>query len=67
MGERLRRGYDFGAAIAIDGDPSEMTAFDLAALERDELFNTRVSGYKCVGRGGSQADSDPARRRPAST
>ena len=46
VGERLRRGYDFGAAIAIDGDPSEMTAFDLSALERDEFFNTRVSGYR---------------------
>ncbi len=23
-----------------------MTAFDLSALERDELFNTRVSGYR---------------------
>ena len=46
VGERLRSGYDFGAAIAIDGDPDRMTAFDLAALERDELFNTRVSGYR---------------------
>ena len=46
VGERLRSGYDFGAAIAIDGDPDRMTAFDLSALERDELFNTRVSGYR---------------------
>ena len=46
VGERLRSGYDFGAAIAIDGDPERMTAFDLSALERDELFNTRVSGYR---------------------
>ena len=46
VGERLRRGFDIGAAIAIDGDPSRMTAFDLSALERDELFNTRVSGYR---------------------
>ena len=46
VGERLRSGFDFGAAIAIDGDPNRMTAFDLAALERDELFNTRVSGYR---------------------
>ena len=46
VGERLRSGYDFGAAIAIDGDPARMTAFDLSALERDELFNTRVSGYR---------------------
>ncbi len=46
VGERLRSGYDFGAAISIDGDPNQMTAFDLSALERDELFNTRVSGYR---------------------
>ena len=46
VGERLRSGYDFGAAIAIDGDPDRMTAFDLSALERDELFNTRVPGYR---------------------
>ena len=46
VGERLRNGYDFGAAISIDGDPNQMTAFDLSALERDELFNTRVSGYR---------------------
>ena len=45
VGDRLRRGFDFGAAIAFDDDPANMTAFDLAALERDELFNTRVSGY----------------------
>ena len=46
VGERLRRGYDFGAAIAIDDDPDQMLAFDLANKERDELFNTRVSGYR---------------------
>ncbi len=48
VGERLRRGYDFGAAIALDDadDPDKMSAFDLAARERDELFNTRVSGYR---------------------
>ena len=45
VGERLRRGYDFGAAIALD-DPDNMSAFDMAARERDELFNTRVSGYR---------------------
>ena len=45
VGERLRLGYDFGAAIALD-DPDKMSAFDLAARERDELFNTRVSGYR---------------------
>ena len=46
VGERLRRGYDFGAAIALDEDPEQMLAFDLANIERDELFNTRVSGYR---------------------
>ena len=46
VGERLRRGYDFGAAIAFEEDPEKMTAFDLAAMERDELFNTRISGYR---------------------
>ena len=46
VGERLRRGYDFSAAIALDDDPDKMSAFDLAARERDELFNTRVSGYR---------------------
>ena len=46
VGERLRRGYDFDAAIALDDDPDKMSAFDLAAMERDELFNTRVSGYQ---------------------
>ena len=45
VGERLRNGYAFGSAIALD-DPGRMTAFDLAATERDELFNTRVSGYR---------------------
>ena len=50
VGERLRRGYDFGAAIAFDDDPDNLSAFDLAALERDELFNTRVSGYQAWAR-----------------
>ncbi len=47
MGERLRRGLDFTAAIALDVDVEEdkMLAFDMVARERDELFNTRVSGY----------------------
>ena len=45
VGERLRRGYDFSAAIALD-DPDRMSAFEMAARERDELFNTRVSGYR---------------------
>ena len=46
VGERLRRGYDFSAVIALDDDLDKMSAFDLAARERDELFNTRVSGYR---------------------
>ena len=50
VGERLRRGQDFGSAIALDDvgndDQDKMTAFDLANRERDELFNTRVSGYR---------------------
>ena len=45
VGNRLREGYDFGSAIALD-DPANMSAFDLTALERDELFNTRVSTYR---------------------
>jgi len=44
LGRRLRDGYDIGAATAPD-DPSNLTAFDRAALERDESFNTRISGY----------------------
>ena len=40
----MRDGYDIGAATAVN-DPSNMTAFDRAALERDEQFNTRISGY----------------------
>ena len=35
VGERLRRGYDFGAAIDLDDDPDKMSAFDLAAKERE--------------------------------
>ena len=45
VGNRLRQGYDFGSAITLD-DPANMSAFDLTALERDELFNTRVSTYR---------------------
>ena len=45
VGQRLRRGYPYSSAIALD-DPGRMSAFDLAATERDELFNTRVSGYQ---------------------
>jgi uncharacterized protein DUF1800 len=44
LGRRLRDGYDIGAATAV-GDPANMSAFDRAALERDERFNTRISGY----------------------
>lgn len=44
LGERLRSGYDIGAATAVS-DPSAMSNFDRVALERDERFNTRISGY----------------------
>lgn len=44
IGVLLRQGYDVAAATA-PTDPTMMTAFDLVALQRDELFNTRVSGY----------------------
>ena len=44
LGRRLRDGYDIGAATALN-DPSTMSAFDMVALERDERFNTRISGY----------------------
>jgi uncharacterized protein (DUF1800 family) len=44
LGRRLREGYDIGAATAVN-DPSQMTTFDRVALERDERFNTRISGY----------------------
>jgi hypothetical protein len=44
LGQRLRDGYDIGAATAVI-DPANMSAFDRAALERDEQFNTRISGY----------------------
>jgi uncharacterized protein (DUF1800 family) len=44
LGSRLRDGYDIGAATAV-GDPSRMSTFDMVALERDEQFNTRISGY----------------------
>ena len=45
IGARLRSGQNFTAAIALD-PTAEMTAFNMAARERDELFNTRVSGYR---------------------
>jgi hypothetical protein len=44
LGRRLRDGYDVGAATAVN-DPANMSAFDRSALERDEQFNTRISGY----------------------
>ena len=44
VGDRLRRGYDFMAATALD-DPGAMSMFDMAARERDEKFNTRISTY----------------------
>jgi hypothetical protein len=44
LGQRLRDGYDIGAATAVS-DPSAMSTFDRVALERDEKFNTRISGY----------------------
>ena len=44
LGQRLRDGMDVGAATALN-DPSNMSAFDMVALERDEKFNTRISGY----------------------
>jgi hypothetical protein len=44
LGRRLRDGFEVGAATAVN-DPSKMSTFDMVALERDERFNTRVSGY----------------------
>jgi hypothetical protein len=44
LGRRLRDGYDIGAATAVN-DPANMSTFDMVALERDERFNTRISGY----------------------
>jgi hypothetical protein len=44
VGARLRQGQDFTQATAL-ADPGMMGAFDMVAKERDELFNTRVSGY----------------------
>jgi hypothetical protein len=44
LGRRLREGYDIGAATAV-GDPANMSTFERVALERDERFNTRISGY----------------------
>jgi uncharacterized protein (DUF1800 family) len=44
LGQRLREGFDIGAATAVS-DPAKMSEFDRVALERDEKFNTRISGY----------------------
>ena len=44
VGDRLRRGYDYLSATALD-DPGMMSMFDIAARERDEMFNTRISTY----------------------
>jgi hypothetical protein len=44
LGQRLRDGYEIGAATAVS-DPANMSTFDRVALERDEQFNTRISGY----------------------
>ncbi len=44
VGDRLRRGYDFMSATALD-DPGAISMFDMAAKERDEQFNTRISTY----------------------
>lgn len=44
LGQRLRDGFDVGAATAVS-DPAKMSEFDRVALERDEKFNTRISGY----------------------
>ena len=44
-GQRLRRGYDFASATALD-DPGMMSMFDLSNRERDELFNTRISSFR---------------------
>ena len=46
VGERLRSGQNFSTAIALEDQTAELSAFDMANRERDELFNTRVSGYR---------------------
>jgi hypothetical protein len=47
LGRRLRDGYDVGAATAVN-DPSNMSAFDRVALERDER-STRASRATSAG------------------
>ena len=44
IGAKLYRGYSISDAIALN-DPGMAGVFDMVALERDELFNTRVSGF----------------------
>ena len=60
LGRRLRDGYDIGAATAVN-DPSRMSAFDRAALERDEQFNTRISGYIAFEQAGRKLIPTPRR------
>jgi hypothetical protein len=62
LGARLRDGYDIGAATAVS-DPANMSTFDRVALERDEQFNTRISGY--IGWEQAARRLIPTPRRPA--
>jgi hypothetical protein len=62
LGSRLRDGYDVGAATAV-GDPARMSTFDMVALERDEQFNTRISGY--IGWQQAARKLIPTPRQPA--
>ena len=59
---RLRDGFDVGAATAVS-DPSRMSTFDMVALERDEQFNTRISGY--IGWQQAARKLIPTPRQPA--
>jgi hypothetical protein len=61
LGRRLREGYDIGAATAVS-DPANMSTFDRVALERDEQFNTRISGY--IGWEQASRKLIPTPRRP---
>jgi hypothetical protein len=62
LGSRLRDGFDVGAATAV-GDPARMSTFDMVALERDEQFNTRISGY--IGWQQAARKLIPTPRQPA--
>ena len=62
LGSRLRDGYDIGAATAVS-DPARMSTFDMVALERDEQFNTRISGY--IGWQQAARKLIPTPRQPA--